>query len=73
MKDYPHNTRKWLASNDRPGFYYFLHKTASILGTFLVATTTTLTGNSSIEVLSIAVLLIVALVFPTLQKDPTRG
>ena len=47
-------------------------KTASILGTFLVATTTTLTGNASLGVLSIAILLVVALVFLTLQKDPTR-
>ena len=59
-------------ANEYYGFYDIFGKTASILGTFLVATTTTLTGNPSIGVLSIAILLIVALVFLTLQKDPTR-
>ena len=48
-------------------------KTASIIGTFLVATTTSLTGNASLGVLSIAVLLVAALVFLLLQKDPTRA
>ena len=37
-----------------------------------MATTTTLTGNASLGVLSIAILLVVALVFLTLQKDPTK-
>ncbi|KAA8819022.1 MFS transporter [Bifidobacterium vespertilionis] len=60
-------------ANEYYGFYDIFGKTASILGTFLVATTTTLTGNASIGVLSIAILLVVALVFLTLQKDPTRG
>ena len=60
-------------ANEYYGFYDIFGKTASILGTFLVATTTTLAGNASIGVLSIAVLLVVALVFLTLQKDPTRG
>ena len=49
--------------------YCFFPKTASIIGTFLVATTTSLTGNAS----SIAVLLVAALVFLLLQKDPTRA
>ena len=60
-------------ANEYYGFYDIFGKTASILGTFLVATTTTLTGNPSIGVLSIAILLAVALVFLTLQKDPTRS
>ena len=55
------------------GFYDIFGKTASIIGTFLVATTTSLTGNASIGVLSIAILLAVALVFLLLQKDPTKG
>lgn len=55
------------------GFYDVFGKTASIIGTFLVATTTSLTGNASIGVLSIAILLAVALVFLLLQKDPTKG
>lgn len=54
-------------------FYNNYLKTASIIGTFLVATTTSLTGNASFGVLSIAVLLVVALVFLLLQKDPTRN
>ena len=40
--------------------YCFFPKTASIIGTFLVATTTSLTGNASFGVLSIAVLLVAA-------------
>lgn len=52
--------------------YCFFPKTASIIGTFLVATTS-LTGNASLGVLSLAVLLVVALVFLLLQKDPTRN
>lgn len=59
-------------ANEYYGFYDIFGKTASILGTFLVATTTSLTGNASIGVLSIAILLAVALVFLTLQKDPTN-
>lgn len=59
--------------NDSSYSYDSLTKTASIIGTFLVATTTSLTGNASIGVLSIAILLAVALVFLLLQKDPTKG
>lgn len=58
--------------NDSSYSYDSLIKTASIIGTFLVATTTSLTGNASVGVLSIAILLIVALIFLFLQKDPTR-
>lgn len=58
--------------NDSSYSYDSLSKTASIIGTFLVATTTSLTGNASVGVLSIAILLIVALIFLLLQKDPTR-
>ena len=60
-------------ANEYYGFYDIFGKTASIIGTFLVATTTSLTGNASFGVLSIAVLLVVALVFLLLQKDPTRA
>ena len=59
--------------NDSSYSYDSFIKTASIIGTFLVATTTSLTGNASFGVLSIAVLLVVALVFLLLQKDPTRA
>lgn len=58
--------------NDSSYSYDSLGKTASIIGTFLVATTTSLTGNASVGVLSIAILLIVALIFLLVQKDPTR-
>ena len=59
-------------ANEYYGFYDIFGKTASIIGTFLVATTTSLTGNASLGVLSIAILLAVALGFLFLQKDPTR-
>ena len=59
-------------ANEYYGFYDIFGKTASIIGTFLVATTTSITGNASLGVLSIAILLAVALVFLLLQKDPTR-
>ena len=52
-------------------YYDILSKTALIIGTFLVATTTSITGNASLGVLSIAIQLAVALVFLLLQKDPT--
>ena len=57
----------------RYGFYDIFGKTASILGTFLVATTTSITGNASLGVLSIAILLVLALIFLLLQKDPTQA
>ena len=60
-------------ANEYYGFYDIFGKTASILGTFLVATTTALTGSASIGVLSIALLLAVALFFLIRQKDPTRA
>lgn len=59
--------------NDSSYSYDSLIKTASIIGTFLVATTTSITGNASLGVLSIAILLAVALVFLLLQKDPTQA
>ncbi len=60
-------------ANEYYGFYDIFGKTASILGTFLVATTTAMTGSASIGVLSIALLLTVALFFLIRQKDPTRA
>ena len=59
--------------NDSSYSYDSLIKTASVLGTFLVATTTSITGNASLCVLSITILLALALVFLLAQKDPTRG
>ena len=59
-------------ANEYYGLYDIFGKTASIIGTFLVATTTSVTGNASLGVLSIAILLAVALLFLLLQKDPTR-
>lgn len=59
-------------ANEYYGFYDIFGKTASVLGTFLVATTTSLTGNASLGVLSIAVLLVAALILLLVQKDPVR-
>lgn len=58
-------------ANEYYGFYDIFGKTASVLGTFLVATTTAVTGIASAGVLSIAVLLAAALVLLLMQKDPT--
>ena len=58
-------------ANEYYGFYDIFGKTASVLGTFLAATTTAVTGNASAGVLSIAVLLAAALVLLLVQKDPT--
>lgn len=58
-------------ANEYYGFYDIFGKTASVLGTFLVATTTAATGNASFGVLSIAVLLVAALALLIVQKDPT--
>ena len=58
-------------ANEYYGFYDIFGKTASVLGTFLVATTTAVTGNAPFGVLSIAVLLAAALVLLLVQKDPT--
>lgn len=58
-------------ANEYYGFYDIFGKTASVLGTFLVATTTAVTGNASAGVLSIVVLLAAALVLLLVQKDPT--
>ena len=59
-------------ANEYYGFYDIFGKTASVLGTLLVAATTTLTGDPSVGVLSIAVLLAGALAVLLVQKDPTR-
>lgn len=60
-------------ANEYYGFYDIFGKTASILGTFIVAATTSATGNASLGVLSIGVLLSVALVFLVLQRDPAAA
>ena len=57
-------------ANEYYGFYDIFGKTASIIGTFLVATTTSLTGNASVGVLSIAILLIVASSSSSCKKTP---
>ena len=60
-------------ANENYGFYYIFGKTASILGTFIVAATTSITDNPSLGVLSIGLLLAVALVFLILQRDPATA
>ena len=59
-------------ANEYYGFYDIFGKSASVLGTLLVAAITDATGNASLGVLSIGILLIFALVFLLLQKDPTK-
>lgn len=59
-------------ANEYYGFYDIFGKTASILGSFIVAVVTATTGNASLGVLSVGALLIVALVVLLLQRDPTR-
>lgn len=60
-------------ANEYYGFYDIFGKSASILGSFMVATVTSITGNPSLGVLSIGVLLVLALVFLVLQKDPMKA
>lgn len=49
-------------SNEYYGFFDIFGRYASVLGTFLVSIITTLTGNASLGVLSIGILLVVGLV-----------
>ena len=49
-------------ANEFYGFFTIFGKYASVMGTLLVAVITQLTGNASLGVLSIAVLLLVGLV-----------
>ena len=65
--DPPYNTGHDFIYKDNFG------KSASILGSFMVATVTSITGNPSLGVLSIGVLLVLALVFLVLQKDPMKA
>lgn len=58
-------------ANEYYGFFDIFGRTASILGTLMVAVITSFTGNSSLGVLSIAVLLILALIVLLIQRDPT--
>ena len=57
-------------ANEYFGFFDIFGKYAAILGTFLVGTFTALTGNSSLGVLSIAVLFVVG--FVTMLRVPER-
>ena len=49
-------------SNEYYGFFDIFGRYASVMGTFLVSVVTTLTGNASLGVLSIGVLLVIGLV-----------
>ncbi len=57
-------------ANEYFGFFDIFGKYAAILGTFLVGTLTALTGNSSLGVLSIAILFVVG--FLLMLKVPER-
>ena len=58
-------------ANEHFGFFDIFGKYAAILGTFLVGTFTALTGNSSLGVMSIAILFVVG--FLTMLKVPERS
>jgi len=58
-------------ANEYFGFFDIFGKYAAILGTFLVGTFTALTGNSSLGVMSIAILFVVG--FLTMLKVPERS
>lgn len=60
-------------ANEYYGFYDIFGRTASVLGTLLVAAITSITGNASLGVLSIGILLVLALIFLLLQRDPTQN
>ena len=57
-------------ANEYFGVFDIFGKFASVLGTFMVAAVTQLTGRPQIGVLSIALLLTVALILLRAQKDP---
>ena len=57
-------------ANEYFGFFDIFGKYAAILGTFLVGTVTALTGNSSLGVMSIAVLFVIG--FVMMLKVPAR-
>ncbi|MDR3037545.1 MAG: MFS transporter, partial [Coriobacteriales bacterium] len=50
-------------ANEYYGFFDIFGKYAAILGTFLMALFTSLTGNSSLGILSITLLFILGLIF----------
>lgn len=58
-------------ANEYFGFFDIFGKYAAILGTFLVGTFTQLTGNSSLGVLSIAILFVLG--FCVMLRVPERG
>ncbi len=58
-------------SNEYFGFFDIFGKYAAILGTFLVGTFTAITGNSSLGVMSIAILFVIG--FLMMMKVPDRG
>lgn len=60
-------------SNEFYGFFDVFGKYASVMGSLLVAVTTQITGNSSLGVLSIAVLLFIGLVLMIKMPEPAKG
>ena len=59
-------------SNEFYGFFDVFGKYASVMGSFLVAVITQVTGDASLGVLSIAALLLVGLILLVKMPDPTR-
>ncbi len=60
-------------SNEFYGFFDVFGKYASVMGSLLVAVITQITGNASLGVLSIAVLLFVGLVFMIKMPEPNKA
>ncbi len=60
-------------SNEFYGFFDVFGKYASVMGSLLVAVITQVTGNASLGVLSIAVLLFVGLVFMIKMPEPNKA
>ena len=61
-------------ANEYYGFFDIFGKYAAILGTFLMATFTALTGNANLGILSITLLFILGIVFLAIMpKDPQRN
>ena len=59
-------------SNEFYGFFDVFGKYASVMGSFLVAVITQVTGDASLGVLSIAALLLVGLILLVKMPEPTR-
>ncbi len=60
-------------ANEYYGFFDIFGKYAAVLGTFLIATFTGLTGNPSMGVLSLVIVFLIGFVFLWLMPEPGKG